>query len=146
MTTWFQGTPTSYNSTKEAWNNHGNFLHNSNPIDIHSPTNDKSGYEKFIKEHSSLRYKKGESYGIPYRSLCVTGFDNLLTAGRCVYTDRYMQSSIRVMPGCYITGQAAGIGAAVLCDVHMTNVPETDIHEVQKRLAAMGAFLPNYQA
>ncbi len=116
------------------------------PIDIHSPTNDKSGYEKFIKDHSSIRYKKGESYGIPYRSLCVSGIDNLLTAGRCVCTDRYMQSSIRVMPGCYITGQAAGIGAAVLCDAHMTNVHETDVREVQKRLLAMGAYLPNFQA
>ena len=114
-------------------------------IDIHSPTNDKAGYETFIKDHTSLRYKAGESYGIPYRALTVKGIDNLLTAGRCVCTDRYMQSSIRVMPGCYITGQAAGIGAAVVCDARGTNVHEADVHEVQKRLSAMGAFLPNFK-
>nr|MBQ4319976.1 FAD-dependent oxidoreductase [Clostridia bacterium] len=114
-------------------------------IDIHSPTNDKAGYELFMKEHTGLRLKRGESYGIPYRSLTVKGIDNLLTAGRCIGTDRHMQSSVRVMPGCYITGQAAGIAAAVVCDAGKTNVHETDVHEVQKRLVKMGAFLPNYK-
>ncbi|MBR4962106.1 MAG: FAD-dependent oxidoreductase [Clostridia bacterium] len=114
-------------------------------IDIHSPTNDKAGYETFIKDHTSLRYKKGESYGIPYRALTVSGIENLLTAGRCVCTDRYMQSSIRVMPGCYITGQAAGIGAAVVCDAHSTDVHDADVHEIQKRLVNMGGYLPNYR-
>ena len=114
-------------------------------IDIHSPTNDKAGYETFIRDHTSLRYKRGESYGIPYRALTVSGIENLLTAGRCVCTDRYMQSSIRVMPGCYITGQAAGIGAAVVCDAHSTNVHDADVHEIQKRLVHMGGYLPNYK-
>ena len=64
------------------------------PIDIHSPTNDKAGYEKFHSEHSSMRLKQGENYGIPYRSLAVKGIRNLLCAGRCISTDRYMQSSV----------------------------------------------------
>ena len=114
-------------------------------IDIHSPTNDKAGYETFIREHTTLRHKPGESYGIPYRSLTVKGIDNLLTAGRCICSDRYMQSSLRVMPGCYITGQAAGIGAAVACDTNSSNVHETDVHEIQKRLVQMGGYLPNYK-
>ena len=114
-------------------------------VDIHSSTNDAKGYEKFIKDFNSLHYSPGESYGIPYRSLAVQGITNLLTAGRCICTDRYMQSSIRVMPGCYITGQAAGIGAAVVCDARGTNVHEADVHEIQKRLSAMGAFLPNFK-
>ena len=114
-------------------------------IDIHSPTNDRAGYETFIRDHTSLRYKAGENYGISYRALAVAGIENLLTAGRCIGTDRYMQSSVRVMPGCYITGQAAGIAAAVVCDARGTDVHRADVHEVQKRLAAMGAYLPNYQ-
>ena len=115
-------------------------------IDIHSGTNDTAGYQKFISEHTSLRYKRGESYGIPYRCMTVSGFDNLLTAGRCVCTDRHMQSSIRVMPGCYITGQAAGIAAAVTCEGKDGNVRTADIREIQKRLVKMGAYLPNYKA
>lgn len=116
------------------------------PIDIHSPTNDKAGYEKFHSEHTSMRLKKGENYGIPYRSLAVKGIRNLLCAGRCIGTDRYMQSSVRVMPGCYITGQAAGIAAAVQCDAHSDDIHNVDIHEVQKRLYKLGAYLPNYKA
>ena len=120
----------------------GRFAYN---IDIHSPTNDKAGYENFMKEHMTFCYKDGESYGIPYRSLAVKGITNLLTAGRCIGSDRYMQSSIRVMPGCYITGQAAGIAAAVVCDAHADNVHEVDVREVQKRLIAIGGYLPNYR-
>lgn len=114
------------------------------PVDIHSPTNDKAGYEKFKRDFDSLRYRQGESYGIPYRALTVKGFDNLLVAGRCISTDRYMQSSVRVMPGCYITGQAAGIAAAVSID-EKTGVHSADAHEIQKRLKRLGAWLPNYK-
>jgi len=110
------------------------------PVDIHSPTNDKAGYEKFANDHHSLRYSKGESYGIPYRSLAVSGIDNLLCAGRCIGTDRYMQSSVRVMPGCYITGQAAGMAAAISCEKGI-GVHEMDVPELRKRLKDMGAVL-----
>lgn len=114
-------------------------------IDIHSPTNDATGYEKFIKDYNSLQYNPGESYGIPYRSLTVKGITNLLTAGRCICTDRYMQSSIRVMPGCYITGQAAGMAASVLCDEQRDDVHQMDTHILQTKLVKMGAYLPNYK-
>lgn len=112
-------------------------------IDIHSPTNDAVGYKKFISEHTAMRYKAGESYGISYRALTAKGLDNLLVAGRCICTDRHMQSSIRVMPGCYITGQAAGIAAASVCDSHGQNVHDADVRDIQKRLIKFGAFLPN---
>ncbi len=112
-------------------------------IDIHSPTNDATGYEKFITEHTGYRLNAGESYGIPYRSLAVKGLKNLLVAGKCVCTDRYMQSSLRVMPGCYITGQAAGTAAAVLCGQQETDVHRADVREIQKRLLQLGAYLPN---
>ncbi len=114
-------------------------------VDIHSATNDDEGYQKFASEHASLRYKSGESYGIPYRTLTVKGIKNLLVAGRCICTDRHMQSSVRVMPGCYITGQAAGMAASVLKDAGSTDVHLADVHEIQKRLVKMGAFLPNFR-
>ncbi len=119
----------------------GRFSYN---VDIHSPTNDKAGYEKFASEHAGYRYKQGESYGIPYRALAVKGLKNLLTAGRCVGTDRHMQSSIRVMPGCYITGQAAGIAAAIAADGDH-DIHAIDVKELQKRLVEFGAYLPNYK-
>ncbi len=116
------------------------------PIDIHSATNDKAGYEAFRKEHTTLRCLAGESYGISYRALAVRGLENLLTAGRCIGADRYMQSSLRVMPGCYITGQAAGIAAAVACDARDADIHHLDVKAVQSRLISIGAYLPNHTA
>ncbi|MBN8524952.1 MAG: FAD-dependent oxidoreductase [Planctomycetes bacterium] len=114
------------------------------PVDVHAstieeavtPTNDH--FER-------LRLKPGESYGIPYRVLTPRGLANVLAAGRCVSADRMVLGSLRVMPGCYITGQAAGAAAAMTAagggDVHALAVPE-----LQRRLAAMGAWLPNRNA
>lgn len=116
----------------------------SYPVDIHAGRNTDEGYKKFATEHASLRYKNGESYGIPYRMLVAKNFDNLLVAGRCVSTDRYMQSSIRVMPGCYITGQACG-AAAALCVANQTDTRGVDIKKLQSALVRGGAYLPNFR-
>ena len=58
-------------------------------------------------------YKKGDSHGIPFRSLIPIGIDNLLVAGRCISVERTVLASTRVMPNCLATGEAAGIGAAL---------------------------------
>jgi hypothetical protein len=114
----------------------------SYPIDIHIAKPDKESYDKFYKEFTSLRLGKGESYAIPYRILTPAKLTNVLVAGRCVSTDRNMQASIRVMPGCYITGQAAGI-AATMAVAEGKSVHDIDVGELQSKLIAMGAFLPN---
>jgi len=114
----------------------------SYPVDIHCSTASKEDFEKFKHEHGSYRYRGGESYGIPYRSLVPLRLDNVLVAGRCVSSDRYIQSSIRVMPGCYITGQAAGIAGALAAsaDGLTRKVP---IRKLQNRLLSINAYLPN---
>lgn len=83
------------------------------PIDIHPSKGDKAEMAKFKKRMAEGKYGPGDNYGIPYRSLVAQGLDNLLVAGRCIGTDQYMQASVRVIPGCYITGQAAGLAAAL---------------------------------
>ena len=113
------------------------------PIDIHPSNGDKAAYERHRRDFDRIyRYKRGESYGIPYRILCAKGVRNLLVAGRCVSTDQKVQASIRVMPACYLTGQAAGFAAAMAakgaCDVHAVSVPD-----LQRSLKAFGAYLPN---
>lgn len=114
---------------------------NAYPVDIHPKNADKKAMEQFRKEHySEYKYKPGESYGIPYRSLIVKGFDNLLVAGRCIWTDTKMQSSIRIMPTCYVMGQAAGVAAAL---AETGNVRDISVKELQNRLIALGAYLPN---
>ncbi|MDA3731923.1 FAD-dependent oxidoreductase [Niameybacter massiliensis] len=115
----------------------------SYPVDIHIANPSKDAYDAFVKEHSSLRYADGESYGIPYRALLPKELDNLLVAGRCISADRQMLSSVRVMPACFITGQAVGVAAALSIDKGW-QVKEIDIKALQKRLKAIGAFLPNF--
>ena len=115
----------------------------SYPIDIHPSSADKAAYEKHREEFDRLyRYKRGESYGIPYRILCAKGVKNLLVAGRCVSTDQKVQASIRVIPACYLTGQAAGMAAALAAsgtgDVH-----RVDVKALQGKLKDFGAYLPN---
>ena len=110
------------------------------PIDIHVMNTSGEEYERFKNEYYNLRYKKGESYGIPYRSLVPVSFDNVLTAGRCMGTDRQMEASVRVMPGCFITGQAAGAAASIAADCG-GEVRRVDIKLLQKTLAERGAYL-----
>jgi hypothetical protein len=52
-------------------------------------------------------------FGIPYRCLVPKGVDGLLVAGRCISTTHEAQGVIRNIPPCLITGQAAGIAAAL---------------------------------
>ena len=115
----------------------------SYPIDIHPSNATKEAYELHRKEFDRLyRYRRGESYGIPYRILCAKGVRNLLVAGRCVSTDQKVQASIRVIPGCYITGQAAGMAAA-LAAAGAGDVHGVDVKALQRKLKEFGAYLPN---
>lgn len=116
----------------------------SYPVDAHATGNDNKAFEKFKDEYENLRYQSGESYGIPFRALLPRGLKNVMVAGRCISTDRSMQASIRVMPCCFITGQAIGMAAALTPeggDVRCVN-----IETLQKKLVEAGAFLPNYKA
>jgi len=119
-----------YTITTDDFFNSGSFPDEigrySYPVDIHPMSSDKEGEENFLKA-ISMRHSSGESYSIPYRCLVVKGLDNLLVAGRSIGADRGMQASMRVIPCCYITGQAAGIGAALSAEL-----------EIPARLVAYG--------
>ena len=113
------------------------------PIDNHPIRPGKDTYAQHRKEFDTdLRYAKGESYGIPYRVLTPRGLDNVLVAGRCVSVDRMVHGSLRVMPGCYITGQAAGIAAAMAAAKDLSP-HKIDVPELLGRLKKIGAYLPN---
>ena len=114
----------------------------SYPVDIHASKASKENYDTFLNENTSYEYKKGESYGIPYRALLPRKIKNMFVVGRCLSCDRYMQSSIRVMPGCYITGQAAGAASALALEAG-NDIRKVDVGKLQKKLKEMGAFLPN---
>jgi hypothetical protein len=111
------------------------------PVDIHSATTDPAAQKHVEEELRATQLGRGESYGIPYRSLLVKGFANLLVAGRCMSTDRQVQSSIRVMPGCFITGQAAGVGAALAVEGRCA-AGEVNVGKVREVLRYQGQYIP----
>lgn len=110
-------------------------------VDIHESRPTPEDHEKFRETFHTLWYHPGESYGIPYRALIPKSLSNVLTAGRCISADRPMLSSLRIMACCFITGQAAGMAGAMTAD--SGEVRSVSIPELQRRLADMGAFLPN---
>lgn len=113
------------------------------PIDIHRSEPGLQDHEDFEEEFfESYRYGKGESYGIPFRSLVPKKIDNLLVTGRSISTDRKMQGSTRVMPCAFITGQAAGIAVSLGLDenVKPDSVP---IDKLKKKLRGFGAYIPS---
>ena len=107
----------------------------SYPIDIHPMTPDKNGMQDFVKA-VSMRHEDGQSYSIPYRSLIPKKVDNLLVAGRCIGADRAMQASLRVIPCCYITGQAAGCAAAV-CVEDNVRAKDADVGKIKRYIDAL---------
>ena len=52
-------------------------------------------------------------YEIPYRTMIKSGFPNLITAGRSAAADGYAWDVLRVIPPAILTGQAAGVAAAI---------------------------------
>ena len=114
----------------------------NNEVDIHASSTDPKEQQRMKKLLAGTGYKEGESYGIPYRVLTPRSLENVLVAGRCISTDRYVHGSIRVMPGCFITGQAAGAAAALAAKMQ-TSTRGIDVKELQQRLKDIGAFLPN---
>ncbi len=86
------------------------------------------------------RYKKGESHGIPYRCLTPKGLKNVLMAGRCISADYQSFGSLRVMPVCLVTGEAAGLAAALAYQQSDSDVHKVDTGFLRKRLKEEGQY------
>ena len=107
------------------------------PVDIHSSSLDSEEQKRVEQVLAATRFKHGESYGIPYRAMIPVGLRNLLVPGRALSSDREIQSSIRVMPPCFVTGQAAGIAAGM---VQEEDVRSVDIAALQAALRELGGI------
>jgi hypothetical protein len=113
-------------------------------IDQHPDTPKQAqGVEAYkVWEKNAISYKPGESHGIPYRSLTPLGLRNVLVAGRCISADLAVQASVRVMPVCLVTGEAAGAAAAIAATKHGGDVRAVDVGSLRSRLREHGAWLP----
>lgn len=111
-------------------------------IDIHTA---KGEIETAQSTHDNVtkrfeQYQPGESYGVPYRCLTPKGLRNVLVAGRSISCDRPMQGTIRVMPLCIVTGEAAGMAAVHALRNHDGDVHAVNTDTLREGLRAHGAF------
>lgn len=77
-------------------------------------------------------------FEVPFRSLVVTGFSNLLVAGRCIGADFTAQSALRIQLTCRSMGEAAGIAAAFALTQN-TSVTALDGKAVAEIMESLGA-------
>lgn len=82
----------------------------------------------------------GRYFQVPYGIMVPSGIDNLLVAGRCVSGDRISHAALRQMMCCTVTGQGAGVAAAVAVKSGVST-REVDIVQVQKALQKQGVRL-----
>lgn len=85
--------------------------------------------------------KAGPVYAIPYRTLCAGGVRNLLTAGRCISADTTAWDVTRAIPGCAVTGEAAGTAAALALGKTDGDVLSLSVEELRNKLATQGVLL-----
>lgn len=80
--------------------------------------------------------KRGPIYEVPLRTLFSSKMKNLITAGRCTCVDETLWDVMRVIPCCAVTGQAAGIAAAMTDDFSVL-----DVALLQRKLQEKGVVL-----
>ncbi len=80
--------------------------------------------------------RRGPVYEVPFRSLYSSKVKNLICAGRCTSVDDVMWDLMRVIPCCAVTGEAAGVAAAMTDDF-----TTLDVKELQAKLVDAGVKL-----
>jgi ribulose 1,5-bisphosphate synthetase/thiazole synthase len=80
----------------------------------------------------------GRYFHVPYRALVPKGVGNLLVTGRSIGGDRISHAAVRNMMCCAVSGQGAGVAAAVSL---RTGEPfdKLDVRAVQEELVRQGA-------
>jgi hypothetical protein len=112
--------------------------------DVHSEArfSDSVGiFPEFIDGYGALVLPTtGRYFQVPYGILVPHGVDNLLVAGRCVAGDRVSHAATRNQMCCAVTGQAAGVAAAVSLKEE-TSTGGVDVTRVQAALKEQGVRL-----
>ncbi|MBR4296018.1 MAG: FAD-dependent oxidoreductase [Clostridia bacterium] len=98
-------------------------------------SDDKKYFEDSIGMTGNWK-KRGPVYEIPFSALRSVNVKNLLAAGRCISVTDNMWDVTRVIPTCAVTGEAAGVAAAMFED--FSNI---DITALQSELQKNGVKL-----
>jgi ribulose 1,5-bisphosphate synthetase/thiazole synthase len=80
----------------------------------------------------------GRYFHVPYRSLVPKGIENLVVTGRCIGGDRISHAAVRNMMCCAVSGQGAGVAAAMSLKSGQP-FATLDIRLVQDELLRQGA-------
>jgi hypothetical protein len=83
---------------------------------------------------------KFANVSIPYGAIVPRGLRGLLAPGRHLACDASSHSFMREIPQCWLTGQAAGVAAAIAADAGL-EVADVPIARLRAGLAAQGAYL-----
>jgi len=79
-------------------------------------------------------------FQIPYGSLVPAELENVLVAGRCISTDFTVANTTRLIPICWVTGQAAGVAGA-LCVQDGCKPREVEVSKLQDALRRQEVYL-----
>ena len=85
-------------------------------------------------------YANAPEFQIPYGSLVPSKVENVLAAGRCISADFEVADITRLIPVCWVTGQAAGLAAA-LCIQDKCKPRNVSVTKLQNLLHQQGAYL-----
>jgi hypothetical protein len=83
---------------------------------------------------------KFANISVPYGCMVPAELDNALVGGRHVATDPQTQAFMREIPQCWLTGQAAGVAAALSAGSG-TTPRALDVAELQHELRGQGVYL-----
>jgi NADPH-dependent 2,4-dienoyl-CoA reductase/sulfur reductase-like enzyme len=83
---------------------------------------------------------KGLDYDIPYRALVPEGVDGMLAAGRCISCDPIAGNTMRLLVPCLVTGQAAGVAAAIAVQ-DGCSPRDIEVGKLRAALRGQGAWL-----
>jgi FAD dependent oxidoreductase len=83
---------------------------------------------------------KFANISVPYGCIVPADLDNVLAGGRHVATDAQTQAFMREIPQCWLTGQAAGVAAALSVGTG-AGPKEIDLRELRRELQGQGVHL-----
>ena len=108
-------------------------------MDLHSAAN-TDGSRPFVLSDVDDKVPENIVPTVPYSAMVVKGLRNLLTAGRCISTERPVMGAFRVKAACMGMGEAVGTAAALTAN---SDVRSVDIEKVKAALRNAGAIVPD---
>ncbi len=95
-------------------------------------------YPEFIDGYGVLILPTtGRYMHVPYRAMLPQGVNNLLVTGRAIGGDRIAHAATRNMACCAVTGQGAGVAAALSVQ-HGTTLDKVNMSQLQAELGRQG--------